>query len=164
MAAQHIGLSPALVVAAAGLALGPLAGLRYRFQTIPPDQFLPAGDWPAPNRAAGAPPGGPVMVSVEYRALPEREDELLAALQDARFSRRRTGASSWRAWQDSSQPTRVLEQFVVASWQEHLLQQARVTVRDQQRYDAIRAMTDPAHPTTVTHWLTPQVRHTGLPH
>jgi MFS family permease len=158
VAAQHIGLSPALLVAAAGLALGPLAGLRYRFQTIPPQEFLPAGDWPAPNLAADGPPGGPIMVSVEYRALPEREDDLLAALQDARFSRRRTGASSWRAWQDSGEPSRVLEQFVVASWDEHLLQHARVTDRDQQRYDAIRAMTDPAHPATVTHWLTP-VRH-----
>jgi Transmembrane secretion effector len=138
---------------------GPLAGLRYRFQTIPPDQLLAAGDWPAPNLAAGGTPGGPVMVSVDYQALPEREDELLVALEDARFSRRRTGASSWRAWQDSSQPGRVLEQFVVASWQEHLRQHARVTERDQQRYDAIRAMTDPAHPATVTHWLTPQPRH-----
>ena len=101
------------------------------------------------------------MVSVDYQALPEREDELLAALADARFSRRRTGAISWRAWRDGSQPGRVLEQFVVASWQEHLLQHARVTERDQQRYDAIRAMTDPARPTTVTHWLTPQFRRAG---
>ncbi len=31
----------------------------------------------------------------------------------------------------------------------------RVTVRDQKRYDQIRSMTDPAHPVTVTHWLTP---------
>ena len=159
VAAQRIGLSPTLLVAAAGLALGPLAGLRYRFQTIPAQDLLPAGDWPAPNLAADGPPGGPVMVSVEYRALPEREDELLAALQDARFSRRRTGASSWRAWQDSGQPDRILEQFVVASWQEHLRQHARVTTRDQQRYDAIRAMTDPAHPATITHWLTPLLRH-----
>jgi hypothetical protein len=101
------------------------------------------------------------MVSVDYRALPGREDELLVALEDARFSRRRTGASSWRAWQDGNQPGRILEQFVVASWEQHLLQHARVTERDQRRYDAIRAMTDPAHPTTVTHWLTPQLRHAG---
>jgi MFS family permease len=159
LAAQYIGLAPALLAAAAGLAAGPLAGLRYRFQPIPPDQLLPASDWPAPNLAAGAPPGGPVMVSVEYRARPEREDDLLTALKDSRFSRRRTGASAWRAWQDGSQPGRILEQFVVASWQDHLRQHSRVTVRDKDRYEAIRAMTDPAHPTVVTHWLTPQPRH-----
>jgi MFS family permease len=159
LAAQYTGLAPALLAAAAGLAAGPLAGLRYRFQPIPPGQLLPAGDWPAPNLADEAPPGGPVMVSVEYRALPEREDDLLSALNDARFSRRRTGASAWRAWQDGNQPSRILEQFVVASWQDHLLQHARVTARDQDRYEAIRAMTDPAYPTVVTHWLTPQPSH-----
>jgi MFS family permease len=154
LAAQHASLAAALLIATAGLALGPLAGLRYRFQAIPPQEFLPSGDMPAPN-LADVPRGGPVMVTIEYLAQSGREDELLAALQDARFSRRRTGASSWRAWQDSNQASRILEQFVVASWDEHLRQHARVTVRDQARYDAIRAMTDPAHPTAVTHWLTP---------
>jgi predicted MFS family arabinose efflux permease len=158
LVAQQAGLTLALVCAAAGLTLGPLTGLRYRFQTIPPEDLLPASDWPAPNLAAEAPSGGPVMVSIEYWARPESEADLLAALEDARFSRRRTGASSWRAWQDGNQPGRVLEQFVVASWEDHVLQHARVTVRDQARYEAIRAMTDPDHPTVVTHWLTPRPR------
>jgi MFS family permease len=155
VSAQHLGLSATLLVAAAGLALGPLAGLRYRFQVIPPDQFLPGADWPVPNLADGVPGAGPVMVTVEYWPRPGQEADLLAALRDARFSRRRTGASAWRVWQDAADPARILEQFVVASWDEHIRQQDRVTVRDQKRYDQIRAMTDPAHPVTVTHWLTP---------
>jgi hypothetical protein len=93
LTAEHAGLSPALLISAAGLALGPLAGLRYRFQSIPPAQLLPAADWPAPG--------------------------------------------------------------LVGAGEEHLRQHDRVTARDQQRYDAIRSMTDPAHPVTVTHWLTP---------
>ena len=44
---------------------------------------------------------------------------------------------------------------MVASWDERLRQHERVTQRDQDRLDAIRALTDPAHPVTVTHWLTP---------
>jgi Transmembrane secretion effector len=60
--AQHAGLSPTLLIAAAALALGPLAGLRYRFQSINPEDLRPAGDWPAPQLAAGGhaladPPG-----------------------------------------------------------------------------------------------------------
>lgn len=137
------------------LTLGPLAGLRYRFQSIPPAQLLPAADWPAPGLAGADPDGGPVMVTVEYRPLPGQEAELLAALRDARFSRRRTGASAWRAWQDAADPARIVEQFTVTSWEEHLRQHDRVTARDQQRYDAIRSMTDPAHPVTVTHWRSP---------
>jgi Transmembrane secretion effector len=116
---------------------------------------VPAGDWPQPRLAGDGTPGGPVMVSVEYLALSGREADLLAALRDARFSRRRTGASSWRVWQDSAKPGLVLEEFVVASWPEHLRQHDRVTGRDQQRYAAIQALTDPAQPPKVTHWLTP---------
>ncbi len=158
--AEHVGLSPTMLVAGAALALGPLAGLRYHFQSIPPEELMPAGDWPQPLLAAGDPPGGPVMVTVEYRPREGMTDELLAAVEATRFSRRRTGASDWRVWVDAADPSRIVEQFIVASWTEHLRQHERVTVRDQQRLDAIRAMTDPDHPTTVTHWLTPR---TGNP-
>jgi hypothetical protein len=153
--AEHLGLSPTLLVTAAGLALGPLLGLRYRFRPIPPAQLLPAAEWPVPNLATGDPSTGPVMVTVEYRPRDGREADLLAALRDSRFSRRRTGASAWGVWQDAADPARIVEQFVVASWEEHLRQHDRVTVHDQERYARIRSMTDPAHPTTVTHWLTP---------
>jgi hypothetical protein len=154
VAAEHAGLSPVLAIAAAGLALGPLAALRWRFQPIKPDELLPAGDWPQPHLAAAEPGDGPVMVTVVYRAQPGREEDLVAALRQTRFSRRRTGAISWRAWQDSGDPGRVLEQFVVASWDEHLRQHDRVTRRDQDRLDRVRALTDPGRPPAVTHWLT----------
>jgi MFS family permease len=151
--AARAGLPVTLTIAAIGLAAGPLAGLAWRFQSIPPEDLLPAGDWPAPHLAPDQTPDGPVLVSVEYWARPDSEDELMTALQRTRFSRRRTGATSWRAWRDASDPSRILEQFVVASWDDHLLQHDRVTRRDQDRLDRIRELTDPAHPVTVTHWL-----------
>ncbi|MGD0064036.1 MAG: MFS transporter [Streptosporangiaceae bacterium] len=156
IAAGYAGLSPTLAIAAAGLALGPLAALAWRFQPIRPEELQPAGDWPAPQLAADTDAEGrqgPIMVTVEYRARPGREHELMTILQDTRFSRRRTGATSWRAWRDASDPSRILEQFVVASWDEHLRQHERVTTRDQDRLDRVRALTDPDHPVTVTHWL-----------
>jgi predicted MFS family arabinose efflux permease len=163
VAAAHAGLSTTLAIAAAGLALGPLAALAWRFQKIPPEELQPAGDWPAPQLVAASPknsatpanPAGPVQVTVVYRAQPGKENELVTALEHTRFSRRRTGATSWRAWRDASDPGRILEQFVVASWDEHLRQHERVTQRDQARLDRVRALTDPDHPVTVTHWLTP---------
>ena len=154
------GLTATLVIAAAGLALGPLAGLAWRFRTIAPEDLLPAGDWPAPHLAApdgsepdGSAPEGPVLVTVEYRARPDTAGELMAALHQTRFSRRRTGAISWRAWRDASDPSRILDQFVVASWPEHLRQHERVTRRDQARLDRIRELADPERPAVVTHWL-----------
>jgi MFS family permease len=163
VAAEHAGLTPTLTIAAAGLALGPLAALRWRFRPIPPEDLLPAGDWPAPHLAEDQTPDGPVLVSVEYRAQPGLEEQLMTALQRTRFSRRRTGATSWRAWQDASDPSRILEQFVVASWDEHLRQHERVTKRDQGRLDRIHELTDPAHPVTVTHWLAVIRRKTDAP-
>jgi hypothetical protein len=153
------GLTATLAIAAAGLALGPLAGLAWRFRTIRPEDLQPAGDWPAPHLIAvpsgDTSPWGPVLVTVEYRARPGAAAELMATLQDTRFSRRRTGATSWRAWRDASDLDRILEQFVVASWSEHLRQHERVTTRDQARLDRIRELADPERPPEVTHWLTP---------
>lgn len=145
-------------------ALGSLA--RARSEVAPAgsggssgeQDLLPTGDWPAPQLAPDHTPQGPVLVSVEYLARPGREDELMTVLHRTRFSRRRTGAISWRAWQDASDPRRILEQFVVASWEEHLRQHERVTKRDQGRLDQIRGMSDPAQPVTVTHWLAVALR------
>jgi MFS family permease len=97
LAAEHAGLSPALAIAAAGLALGPLAALRWKFRPIPPNDLLPAGDWPAPHLTTAQTPQGPVLVSAEYRERPGLQDELMTALHRIRFSRRRTGATCWRA-------------------------------------------------------------------
>jgi MFS family permease len=156
LTAEHAGLSPTLTIAAAGLALGPLAALAWRFNPIPPAELLPAGDWPAPHLATGEPARGPVMVTVEYRSRPGLTAGLLAALEQTRFSRRRTGASTWRVWQDAADPDRIVEQFIVASWEEHLRQHERVTGHDQERLNRVRSMTDPAHPAAVTHWLMPR--------
>ena len=64
--AERVGLSPTFLAAGLALALGPLVGLRYRFQSIPPDELRPTGDWPEPVLAPEESPGGPVMVTVEY--------------------------------------------------------------------------------------------------
>ena len=154
--AERLGLSTTFLIAGAALLLGPLAGLRYRFQPMSPDGLLPAGDWPQPHLASTDTPIGPVMVSIVYRSKDGRTTEMIAALEAARFSRRRSGASAWRVWQDASDPNRVVEQFVVASWQEHLRQHERVTRRDQGRLNEVRALSDASEEPTVTHWLTPQ--------
>ncbi len=151
--AQSAGLTDALLAAAAGLAVVSLAGSWLPFKAITPEDLLPAGDWPEPHRVDGATADGPVLVTVEYRAQPGLERELVRRLQAGRHARRRTGAISWRVWVDAADPRRVLEQFVVGSWDEHLRQHERVSRRDQQRLDEIDAITAQGEPVTVTHWL-----------
>jgi Transmembrane secretion effector len=156
IAAEHAGLSRTFAATGAGLILGPLIGFRYKFQTIAPEALVPAGDWPQPHVSADESLAGPVMVSVEYWPRPEVEDEFLTAISALRYSRRRTGASTWKVWRDAEQPGRFVEQFMVASWEQHLRQHERVTQRDQERLERIVALTDPDHPMVVTHWLTPE--------
>jgi predicted MFS family arabinose efflux permease len=156
--AQKAGLRDALVAAAAGLALVALAGIRLRFRAIAPEDLMPAGDWPAPQLVGDGEPRGPVLVTAEYRPLAGREHELVERLYVGRHARRRTGAVSWSVWVDAADPGRVLEQFTVASWEEHLRQHERESLRDQHRLDEIKAITDPSRPPVVTHWLAPPVR------
>jgi MFS family permease len=153
--AQGAGLRGALLAAAAGLVLVALAGVWLPFRAISAHDLLPAGDWPDPRLVGATEPNRPVLVTVEYRAKPGLEQDLLDALHAGRHARRRTGAVSWRVWRDAADPGRVLEQFVVGSWDEHLRQHERVSIRDQERLARMAAMTDPSRPPSVTHWLAP---------
>ena len=151
--AQKAGLTSSLLVAGVGLAVVAVIGLLTPFKAISPEDLLPAGDWPAPHLVTDTEAGGPVLVTIEYRPKPGMESEVIEKLRAGRYARRRTGAVSWRVWVDAADPAHVLEQFVVASWDEHLRQHERVSRRDQQRLEEIAALTDPSRPPTVTHWL-----------
>ncbi|GAA3104459.1 hypothetical protein GCM10010464_79600 [Pseudonocardia yunnanensis] len=154
--AQRVGFSSTLLVVAVGLVLGALVELRHRFQTIPPEELVSADDWSQPTLTTGVLPGGPVMVTIEYRPRDGADEELLGALRDVRSGRRRSGATAWRVWQDAAEPHRIVEQFVVASWEAHLRQHERVSERDQNRLARVWAMSDPDRPPAVTHWLAAQ--------
>jgi MFS family permease len=146
------GLNRAVGIAAAGLVVGPGLTLWRRLPHIDADELAPAADqMPAAVLAAAEPPGGPVMVSVEYRAAPGGADDVLQALGQLRRSRRRTGAVSWRAWRDAAEPDLVLEQFVVGSWAEHERQHARLSERDRERLDLVAGLTVDGEP-RVRHW------------
>jgi predicted MFS family arabinose efflux permease len=157
--AQNAGLTDALLASACGLALVAVVGVWLPFKAISARELLPAGDWPDPQLVGAGSPDGPVLVAIEYAPRPGLEQDLVTALYAGRHARRRTGAVSWRVWRDAADPGRILEQFVVGSWEEHLRQHERVSRRDEQRLQAIETMTDPSQPTTVTHWLTAAAGH-----
>ncbi len=167
LAAGAVGVRTALLISAAAIAAGPLVALWRPFPTIPANELLPASDWPTPRVAEGV-DTGPVMVSIEYQPARDRAEELIAALQQLRRARRRTGAIAWSSWRDAEEPTRIVEQFVVGSWDEHLRQHERTTVRDQARLDHVLTLAGPDAP-RVTHWLaagrdlshTPETRRGG---
>ena len=154
--AEATSVTATLAIAAGGLVVGPLFALRYRFRRIPPEELVPVATWPPPSVEATSTAAGPVMVSITYMLRPDADHEaFVRALRGFRYARRRTGAVSWRMWADAADPDRYVEQFVVGSWDEHERQHERVSLRDQQRLQEIWALTDPASPPVVTHWLSP---------
>jgi len=85
---------------------------------------------------------------------PARRAEFVRALHRLSHERRRDGARQWSLFQESAQPTRYLETFLVKSWQEHLLQHERVTVTDQALQAEIQTLLVEGTAPVATHYVT----------
>jgi hypothetical protein len=82
-------------------------------------------------------------------------DAYRAALDSVAGARRRDGAYAWQVFEDTAQPGRLIETFLVESWIEHLRQHERVTHSDralQERVDRFLLA-----PPEVTHFVAPHV-------
>ncbi|MBF8176729.1 MFS transporter [Herminiimonas contaminans] len=132
--AGKLGTSNALIIAAVGMVLFCATALRWRLDLSPdlnlaPSKHLSKHD--VGDGAAGpAHDSGPVMITVEYLVAPENQAEFKIAVQEMRRVRRRGGALTWGIFEDTVQPGRYIETFVVESWLEHLRQEDRFTEND----------------------------------
>ncbi len=73
---------------------------------------------------------GPVLVTVEYRVVREKEAEFVQTINEYARIRRRDGAYRWGIFRDTESADRYVETFLVNSWAEHLRQHARQTQSD----------------------------------
>jgi MFS family permease len=128
--AERLGDPTALGIAALGLLLTLGAGLRWQLRAGEGLDLQPAGT-PMPQfDREPDPEEGPVLVSVEYRVDPSREEEFARVMQDVGRLRRRDGALRWRLYRDPAVPDRYVETFLVGSWAEHQRQHERSTMTD----------------------------------
>ena len=150
-----VGLRTTFLVAAAVVAAGVVAGIFWRLPDTSGFTAKPAVYWPEPRVAVDPDQdGGPVVITVEYTIAPERETAYLAAMDQLRSSRRRTGATRWELYRDAERPDRFVEMFRVPSWEEHLRQHSgRLTAADQEVEEAALALSDP--PARAEHLLPP---------
>ncbi|MET8998685.1 MFS transporter [Amycolatopsis sp. NPDC004169] len=148
--ADVAGLATAFAVPGAGLVVAALAGGRALRL---PDSTFELGRtryWPEPPAAATV--SGPVQVQVEWRVPAPRAAEFERAMQPVGWARRRSGATRWRLHRDLDEPERFVEQFVVASWDEHLRQHyERSTELDRQLDQRVRDLTVSGEPPVVRH-------------
>jgi len=156
--ATHAGLTVALTGAAAGLALGLVAVRRFPLTATSPERLEPSLHWAEPVVAREVEPDrGPVVVTVEYRIDPSRSQAFTAAMQPVREFCLRDGAIQWHLLNDTADPSRYVEYFVVESWAEHLRQHERVTVADRAVQDYARSFHLGTRPPIVSHFIAENV-------
>jgi MFS family permease len=126
-----LGLPDAYFLAAVGVLVAIPVTWRWKLQAGPGADLTPSMHWPAPITASAIEHDrGPVLVTVEYRIRPQDRQEFLKVLDQLGHERRRDGAYRWGAFEDTANEGRIVENFLVASWMEHLRQHERVTNAD----------------------------------
>ena len=149
-----VGLTPALLVAAALMAAGPLLARRFPLRMSDLDEVTQAplstdlfvAHEPAPE-------AGPVAVEIAYRVRDGQVPAFLDAVSRLRDPRRRDGANVWRVYRDLSDPQRFTERFLVTSWADYLHQRARATLADQELEALVREHLVPGQAPVVQHYI-----------
>ncbi|GIE31155.1 MFS transporter [Actinoplanes italicus] len=117
------GLLPAHLAAAVLMLAGVATLRRLPLHDTSGLDRDPAVFWPEPHLEIDPDDhGGPVLVLAAYRVRPDREAAFVEAMAGVRRSRLRTGAERWGLFHDGEQPGRLVEAYVVPSWDEHLRQ------------------------------------------
>jgi MFS family permease len=132
--AQQAGIRIALVWAGVGT-VGSLTFALFAKLPESTADLSPWNHWRMPvvvEEATADLQRGPVLVTVEYTVIPERDAEFVAAIHQYGRTRRRDGAYRWGIFRDTEVADRYLEIFLVHSWAEHLRQHERQTQADRE--------------------------------
>ena len=152
--ATHIGISRALLCAAAALIAGLAAAWFFPLRINEQLDLEPSLHWSEPTFVNEPHPGaGPVLVTVDYQIEPERAEEFGEAIRELGRILRRDGAMRWGLFADTARPGHYIETFLVESWAEHMRQHARVTVQDRLVQDRVRSFHVGDGPPVVKHLI-----------
>lgn len=151
---EAAGVPGTLLIGAAGLLAAGFIMHRLKLPAGDAD-MVPSNHWPEPLVAEPvAHDRGPVLILIEYRVEKHHRTAFLHALDELSQERRRDGAYGWGVTEDSADPERMVEWFMVESWAEHLRQHKRVSNADADLQGKVLAYhTGPEKP-VVRHFLT----------
>jgi quinol monooxygenase YgiN len=161
---QHLGLRTALLAAAALLAF---STLMVGVLPVPDSHQLdrsPLAYWDTPRFTLDPEPTSPVVVSIEYEVDESQQAAFLAAMEPMRRSRLRSGAIRWDLYQVGASPRLFVEQFEVASWQEHQRQHDERLTAEDQSIEALPSPTSSAAHDPITCCRLQRARSRERPH
>jgi MFS family permease len=127
LVAQVGGVEKALILAAVLGAAGPV--LRRWWPIADPRKNC-AGlmdPWLEPARGIAQADEGPVLISIDYRIVPEDVPSFLALMVERRRDRLRNGALRWRLIQDVADQDSFIEQYECTTWADYIRHIRRTT-------------------------------------
>ena len=151
---EAAGVPGTLLIGAAGLFVAGLVMYRLKLPTGDAD-MVPSNHWPEPLIAEPvAHDRGPVLILIEYNVEKHHRSAFLHALDELSQERRRDGAYGWGVTEDSADPQKIVEWFMVESWAEHLRQHKRVSNADADLQGKVLAYHSGLERPVVRHFLT----------
>ncbi|RSK43923.1 MFS transporter [Hymenobacter rigui] len=159
--AERLGVTVALSGAAGWLGLTTLLVLKFSLRTSPETlDHTPARPRLEPVLAeAPTPTEGPVIITTTYRIEPRNRPPFTYLMEQLGRIRRREGAIGWGLYADLADPVRMVEYFMVESWEEHAQQHERGVSRDEADLkNQIRQLHEGPEPPHVTHLLAQHYR------
>lgn len=148
------GVPATLLIGAAGLFVAGIIMHRLKLPSGEAD-LVPSNHWPEPLVAE--PVGhdrGPVLILIEYHVEKHHRTAFLHAIDALSAERRRDGAYGWGVTEDSADPLKIVEWFMVESWAEHLRQHKRVSNADADLQGKVLALHSGQEKPVVRHFLT----------
>ncbi|MEU1371887.1 MFS transporter [Streptomyces sp. NPDC005803] len=151
--ADALGTAVSLLTGSGVLVLAAASVRRWPLQAPATSESEPSVHWPEPSLLFEPEPAeGPVLVSVAYQVAPGSRTAFTECMLHLARSRRRTGALSWGLYQDGRRPDVFIENYLVASWWEHLAQHHyRLTSADHSMEERVRRLLAPHTSPVVTH-------------
>jgi len=151
--ADGLGLTVSLLAGSGLLLAGAVSVRRWPLHGMDGIDPTLSDHWPVPPLVfEPGPADGPVLVSVAYRVDPGNRAAFTDCMDHVARSRRRTGALTWGLYQDGNDPERFIENYLVASWSEHLAQHHnRLTATDRGHEERARRLLVKGTTPEVTH-------------
>lgn len=139
-AGSSLGVSRALLIAAAGSAAAAVLLRGFRLGAAAGLDLRPSMHWPEPITTGDFDHSrGPVLVTLRYRIDPADREDFLKAMEKLGRERRRDGAYRWRVFEDPAERGAFVELFMNDTWLDHLRHHERVTAADRKIQDAVMA-------------------------
>lgn len=152
--ANHLGVSWALTLAAALIAVGLLAMRRLPLRMGHEAEVTLSAHWDEPRvRDNPSPEDGPIAVQIDYHVAPQHQAAFCHHMYRLGQTRKRDGASNWMLYRDLADPDRLSERFLVASWGEHQRQRSRSTLADLQQEEHLKQFLQPGAVPLLSHYL-----------